>query len=69
MTQVGRLFEEEKQQAVKGAFGEGKFKMRTTLVCRKLRKSKDADVISHELEEDIEVITEICRTAEIMLRL
>lgn len=64
MTQVGRLFEEEKQQAVKAAFGEGEFKKLITQVCRKLRKSKDVDVISDELEEDIEVISEICKAAE-----
>ncbi len=64
MTQVGRLFEEEKLQAVKAAFGEGEFKKLITQVCRKLRKSKDVDVISDELEEDIEVISEICKAAE-----
>ncbi|MCM1170521.1 MAG: hypothetical protein NC393_00170 [Clostridium sp.] len=64
MTQVGRLFEEEKQQAVKVAFGEGKFKTLITLICRKLRKSKEIDVIADELEEDIEVISEICEVAE-----
>ena len=68
MTQVGRLFEEEKQQAVreavKGALNEGEFKKLITQICRKLRKSKDVDVISDELEEDIEVISEICKVAE-----
>ncbi|MCM1084104.1 MAG: hypothetical protein NC393_14800 [Clostridium sp.] len=72
MTQVGRLFEEEKQQAVKQAvmqavkvaFGEGEFKRLITLVCRKLRKSKEIDIIADELEEDIEVISEICKAAE-----
>ena len=38
MTQVGRLFEEEKQQAVKVAFGEGEYKNLTKLTCRKLKK-------------------------------
>ncbi|MCM1288965.1 MAG: hypothetical protein NC240_11710, partial [Clostridium sp.] len=68
MTQVGRLFEEEKQQAVKQAvkvaFGEGEFKRLITLVCRKLRKSKEIDVIADELEEDIVVISEMCEAAE-----
>ncbi|MCM1287010.1 MAG: hypothetical protein NC240_01780, partial [Clostridium sp.] len=64
MTQVGRLFEEEKQQAVKIALVEGKFKNLTTLICRKLRKAKEVDVISDELEEDIEVVSEICKAAE-----
>ncbi|MCM1173385.1 MAG: hypothetical protein NC393_14840, partial [Clostridium sp.] len=64
MTQVGRLFEEEKQQAVKAAIVEGKFKNLITQVCRKLRKSKEADIIADELEEDIEVISEICEAAK-----
>ncbi|MCM1171197.1 MAG: hypothetical protein NC393_03615, partial [Clostridium sp.] len=64
MTQVGRLFEEEKQQAIKAAFDEGDFKRLITQVCRKLRKSKEIDVIADELEEDIEVISEICEAAE-----
>ncbi|MCM1289037.1 MAG: hypothetical protein NC240_12125, partial [Clostridium sp.] len=75
-TQVGRLFEEEKQQAVKVAVKqavaqavqvalvEGGFKNLITLVCRKLRKAKEVAVISDELEEDIEVISKICKTAE-----
>ncbi|MCM1082382.1 MAG: hypothetical protein NC393_06480 [Clostridium sp.] len=72
MTQVGRLFEEEKQQAikvavmqaVKVAFDEGEFKRLITQVCRKLRKSKEIDVIADELEEDIAVIAEMCEAAE-----
>ncbi|MCM1289032.1 MAG: hypothetical protein NC240_12095, partial [Clostridium sp.] len=64
MTQVGRLFEEEKQQAVKVAFDEGEFKRLITQVCRKLRKSKEIDVIADELEEDIAVISEICEAAK-----
>ncbi|MCM1084265.1 MAG: hypothetical protein NC428_12410 [Clostridium sp.] len=64
MTQVGRLFEEEKQQAVKAAIVEGKFKNLITLVCRKLRKAKEVDVIADELEENIKVISDICDAAE-----
>ena len=64
MTQVGRLFEEEKQQAVKVAFGEGEYKNLTKLTCRKLKKSKEAKVISEELDEDFKIISEICKAAE-----
>ncbi|MCM1170516.1 MAG: hypothetical protein NC393_00145 [Clostridium sp.] len=76
MTQVGRLFEEEKQQAVQAAVKqavtqavqvalvEGKFKTLITQICCKLRKSKEVDIIADELEEDIEVISEICKAAE-----
>lgn len=68
MTQVGRLFEEEKQQAVreavKGALNEGEYKKLTKLTCRKLKKSKEAKVISEELDEDFNIISEICKAAE-----
>ncbi|MCM1288912.1 MAG: hypothetical protein NC240_11445, partial [Clostridium sp.] len=43
---------------------QGETKKLINLICRKLRKSKEADVISDELEEDFAVISEICKAAE-----
>ena len=34
------------------------------LVCRKLRKGKNVDLIADELEEDLAVVESICKAAE-----
>ncbi|MCM1287221.1 MAG: hypothetical protein NC240_02840 [Clostridium sp.] len=52
------------EQGIERGIEQGKTKNLIMLVCRKLRKLKDVDVISNELEEDIEVISEICKAAE-----
>ncbi|MCM1172173.1 MAG: hypothetical protein NC393_08620, partial [Clostridium sp.] len=43
---------------------DGETKKLITLICRKLRKAKEVDVIADELEEDFAIISEICRAAE-----
>ncbi|MCM1172181.1 MAG: hypothetical protein NC393_08660 [Clostridium sp.] len=43
---------------------DGETKKLITLICRKLRKAKEVDVIADELEEDFAIISEICKAAE-----
>ncbi|MCM1287293.1 MAG: hypothetical protein NC240_03205 [Clostridium sp.] len=54
----------EREEAFEDGREDGKTRTLITQACRKLRKSKEADVIAEELEEDIEVISEICKAAE-----
>ena len=34
-------------------------------ICKKLRKGKNAEMIAEELEEDVEIIRNICETAKV----
>lgn len=36
----------------------------TSLICRKLKKGKTAEVIADELEEDLETVKHICQAAK-----
>ncbi|MCM1083906.1 MAG: hypothetical protein NC428_10555 [Clostridium sp.] len=57
-------FEDGRAEGIERGVEQGRMKNLITLVCRKLRKSKEVDIIADELEEDIEVISEICKVAE-----
>ncbi|MCM1084641.1 MAG: hypothetical protein NC428_14345, partial [Clostridium sp.] len=54
----------EREEAFEDGREDGKTRTLITLVCRKLRKSKEVDVIADELEEDFAIISEICKAAE-----
>lgn len=43
---------------------EGRLTMLISLICRKLSKGKDFQTIADELDEEAELIEEICKIAE-----
>lgn len=45
------------------SFEEGRYTTLVDLVCRKLRKGKTPETIAEELDEDLTVVTFICKAA------
>ena len=68
MTQIGRMifndgYEAGKKEGEKQGEIRGRDQKVIELSCRKLRKGKTPEVIAMELEEGLELIQSICRTA------
>lgn len=72
MTQIGKMIyddgfnagkEQGKRQGEKRGIQWGENRKLVSLVCRKLRKGKEAETIAQELEESLEIIESICQAA------
>lgn len=65
MTQIAKMiYDDGVKVGTKIGFTDGENSMLVDLVCRKLRKGKNAEEIAGDLEKEPEVIREICQAAK-----
>ena len=58
------LLSEGYEDGFNDGFGDGDLSRLITLICRKLKKGKSPEIIADELEEDLNVIQDLCDIAK-----